>query len=575
MTNLPALGPRPPRFQWHCVSVLLVTLVSLFTHPVAVVGGLLLHRLSRQRSFLRGLVWGATLPSLAWYVYHWGGWFFQQPDQPFLQAVPLSPLLAAMVQPFGQLRHFLRPRRHDEQLAEAATRLEGVNERLRQQVRRRGSYLPEARLGELRLGGVLRWDDFRPAAGIGRRGGFLTLDANLLDQHLLITGATGSGKTEAIKRLVYEVALNSDRDLYLVDGKGDEGLAQAVRAICYHTGRGDTPIVRLGSGTRGAVYNGFAGQAEAICNRLVQMVRAPEAEGNATWYADTNRDMLQLVCLAEREGPPRSLAEVRERLRREWLRKAWRDRPQELEIIKRISKDDFESLGRRLRVLARPLGEVIQPEGFALEECKSAIFSIRTQSVSDVAASLMRFLIEDFKDFTTEWRWPAAWKGVLIIDEFFQHENIIELLQLARSAGLGVVIATQDVSALGNEYTQRRIMANTTTQILLRSLYPEKVAELAGTKYQAESSIQTEQSEATGLGSTRVQHAFRVDNNEARALAPGECFLIRGNKAAKLLVTPVPEAEVQELMARLPPERIPELRPATPAAAKKRTKVEL
>jgi hypothetical protein len=574
MSTLPVIGPRPSYFQWHCVTVLLVVLASLFTHPVAVAGGLLLHRFSQQRSFLRGLVWGATVPSLVWYVYHWGGWFFQQPDQPLLHAIPLSPLVSAMVQPFGQLRHFLRPRSQDEQLAEAVTRLEVANERLQQRVRRRVLYRPEARPGELCLGGVLHWDDFRPASGIYQRGGFLTLDTGLLDQHLLMIGATGSGKTEAIKRLVYEVAMNTDHDLYLVDGKADEGLAQAVRATCYHTGRGNTPIVRLGSGRRGAFYNGFAGhQAEAICNRLVQMVRAPEAEGNATWYADTNRDILQLICLAEQEGPPRSLAEVRARLRREWLSKAWHDRPQELEIIKRISKDDFESLGRRLRVLARPLGAVIQPNGFALEESKSAVFSIRTQSVSDVAASLMRFLIEDFKDFTSELRWPASRRGVLIIDEFFQNENIIELLQLARSAGLGIVIATQDVSTLGNEYTQRRIMANTTTQLLLRSLYPEKVAELAGTKYQAESSIQTEQSEATGMGSTRVQHAFRVDNNEARALASGECFLIRGNKAAKLLVTRVPEAALQAMMDKLPPERIPELTPTTPAAAKKRVEL--
>jgi hypothetical protein len=39
--------------------------------------------------------------------------------------------------------------------------------------------------------------------------------------------------------------------------------------------------------------------------------------------------------------------------------------------------------------------------------------------------------------------------------------------------------------------------------------------------YQLESSIQHEEGELTGLGSARVQHAFKVDMNEVANLKPG------------------------------------------------------
>lgn len=566
----PNLEPKPSRFQWHALTVLFLIVISLLLHPVAVIGGLLLHWYGRRREYARGFIQGAIIPSLGfyiWYLVYGPGGFIHQPDQSFLQAIPLSPLVAGLLAPFGKLRHFLKPRSLDEMLVEEIQGLEQASERQLQLARRRVLYLPEAKPGDLRLGNVLEWDNYPAGSGINRRGDFITMDDKLLDEHLLIIGATGSGKTVLLTRLVFEIALTTKRGIYLVDGKGQDDLAQEVRAMCYHFGQGNTPIVRLvGQGTGGAAYNGFVGQANAICNRLIQMVRAPEAEGNAVWFADTNRDILQLVCLAEQEGPPRSLAEVRRRLDRAWLKKAWEKHPHELEVIKRISKDDFESLSRRLRVLERPLRQVINEAGFALEDVKSAVFSIRTQSLSDVATSFLRLLLEDFKDMTSELRWPAEQKGTLIIDEFgtFQNENIIQLLQLARSAGLGVILATQDVSTLGSDIIQRRIMSNCNTHILLRSMYPEKVVELAGTAYGIESSVQYLEGVGTGLGSSRVQHQFRVQPDTVRSLSEGEAFVIRKNKAARMLVAQVPDAELKEMVDKLPPEHQSMLTPVTP-----------
>jgi hypothetical protein len=103
----------------------------------------------------------------------------------------------------------------------------------------------------------------------------------------------------------------------------------------------------------------------------------------------------------------------------------------------------------------------------------------------------------------------------------FSNENITALLSLARSAQLGIVLATQDTASLTNEVTKKLVLANTRTKFLMTSEFPEEVAALAGTVYQLESSIQHEEGELTGLGSARVQHAFKVDMNEVANLKPG------------------------------------------------------
>ena len=61
----------------------------------------------------------------------------------------------------------------------------------------------------------------------------------------------------------------------------------------------------MGLDESGAVYHGFRGQPVDIYNRLCAMVGVEEAGGDSIYYANTNRNVLQLICYAP-EGPPRS-----------------------------------------------------------------------------------------------------------------------------------------------------------------------------------------------------------------------------------------------------------------------------
>jgi hypothetical protein len=101
----------------------------------------------------------------------------------------------------------------------------------------------------------------------------------------------------------------------------------------------------------------------------------------------------------------------------------------------------------------------------------------------------------------------------------------------------------QDQSGLGDAQAQRIVTANTRTKILMATEHPEDIASLAGTTLAIEASIQYEEGDATGMGSAREQHKFKVDPNEVGKLQAGEAFLIRQRRALKFKVSPVPHIE--------------------------------
>lgn len=474
----------------------------------------------------------------------------------WLFSLPLFPIGALTLRGIRMFSNFAKPKTLQEHLIDEERKLRAQDERLESQAEARRE--TQLRNELLNLGAVIKSDIFPEHLGVSTREGWLSFSESVLDQHLFLLGTTGAGKSETIKRLIFEILKNTSRNVYLVDGKGDEGLANDVRALAHHFERGRAPVFRLGFDTHGAVYDGFRGQKTDVYNRLCALVGVAEVEGGARYYADLNRDLLQLVCYAP-AGVPRGFEDVRQRLDKDWLLQAYRDDPLERATIAQMEDKDIQGLARRIRPLEREFSPIVGPEGFSLEDTSCAIFSMRVQSVGDTSKRFLDFLVEDIKDFVGKrQRHPA----VLVIDEFgqFSNNNIISLLTLARSSKLGVILATQDTASLKDDATKRLVLANTRTKILMASDFPEEVGELAGTIYRIESSMQHADGEITGTGSARVQHAFKVDMNEAAKLKPGEAFVIRQRHAAKVMVRAIGEVEPFEAQEPEIRQRIKETR---------------
>ena len=456
----------------------------------------------------------------------------------WLLLIPCSPLLAALWRWLLMFSRFIKPKTLEESVQTWQENHQRDNVHLVQHARRDEE--PPAQPGQLRLGRFLKGDIYVEDVGLKVSQNWLWLDARLLDQHIFVLGATGAGKSETLKRVIYEILASTDRNIYFVDGKGDETLANEIRSLAHQFGRGEAPVFRLGFGRNGAIYNGFKGYKMDVYNRLCALSGVREAEGNATYYADMIRDILQLICT---EPVPRNFETVRARLSKRWLTQAYRGNEGEQNTVEGLQAEDIEGLARRIRPLARELASCVGDDGFALEDVKSAVFSLRTQSVGDTANRFLNFLMEDIKDFVGK---RQTHPGLFVIDEFgqFNNESIRELLSLARSSQFGVVLATQDIANLRDPQVARLVLANTRTKILMATDFPEEVAMLAGTAYKIESSIQHQDGQPTGMGSSRVQHSFRVDMNEVARLRPGEAFVIRQRLASKILVRPIGEVRL-------------------------------
>ena len=430
---------------------------------------------------------------------------------------------------------FLRPRNLQEHLEEQEELLAQKDHALSRQAQVKARETAVLAAGELNLGVFIKGDRFPEYIGIRRQGNWVLCRNAILSQHLLLVGSTGAGKSETIKRLIAETLTHTERDIFFIDGKGDSALAAEVAQMIYAARGQSVPLFTLGLNEASpSLYNGFIGQPTDIYNRFCALLRLDESDGAARYYADINRDLIQLACYAP-GGPPRSFEEVVERLDRRWLERAYAGNYRELNSIQNLTDEHLTGLLVRLRPIMRELASLVQPEGFVLEKERGAIFSLRTQSVGDTARHFLDFLIEDIKDFVGK---RQQRPGLLIIDEFgaFSNKNILALLTMARSADLGVILATQDIASLGEEDERRLILANTRTKILMATDFPEEIAQLAGTIYGIEASIQHQDGEATGMGSARVQHQFRVDMNETARLKGGEAFIIRQRYAAKLMV---------------------------------------
>ena len=513
-------------FEWLLLNFLFYGLLLLVVGPLTLAVSLYL----KTRQYLRKTQIGLIVLSIGWLALT--PWLLSSFKQFWLFSILLSPLIAFLLKGFLILSDFIKPKSLQEYLSEEENKAKAKERKLSD----KASRLPEppTEPTTLRLGARIKGDLLTGNIGFVNQQGWLLMSESVLDQHMFLLGTTGAGKSETIKRLVYEILKSTDRNIYFADGKGDAGLANDIRGLAYHNGRGKAPIFKLGFDDYGAIYHGFQGGKPDVYNRLCALVGIHEAEGDAKYYADVNRDLLQLICYAPGE-PPRNFEDVRARLHKGWLLHVYRNNDIESQTIEDIKQVDIEGLARRIRPLAREFSPCIGDDGFALEDTRCAIFSMRVQSVGDTSKRFLDFLVEDLKDFIGKrQRHPS----VLIIDEFgqFSNKNITALLSLARSSQLGIILATQDVASLQDETTKKLVLANTRTKLLMATDFPEDVATLAGTFYQIESSLQHQDGGVTGLGSARVQHAFKVDMNEVAQLQPGEAFLIRQRHAAKIKI---------------------------------------
>ena len=128
---------------------------------------------------------------------------------------------------------------------------------------------------------------------------------------------------------------------------------------------------------------------------------------------------------------------------------------------------------------------------------------------------------------------------MLIVDEFSAlaaGAGMAGRVEQARGFNTALVLAPQVVAGMGDEVEAARILGSVETVICHRVNTPEEIIALAGTRRVIEYSSHYAHGGATGEGSARIQHQYKVDPNHVRSLPPGVAFIISRGRAMKVHV---------------------------------------
>jgi len=402
------------------------------------------------------------------------------------------------------------------------------------------------------LGERIAGDPVLPATGRD-----LVLPLPWLGRHALVIGASGSGKTETLLKIAHEVARRSDWGVFFIDGKGDRDTMRRFHALMVDAGRAPRLFPDEG-------YDGWRGSATDIAARLVEVIDFAE-EGPGAYYRDQAVNVVRLACEAP-GGPPRSAAELLHRLDHANLEVAYRDDQAGLQDVWAYTARQVAEVRARYSAFFGSLRRRLD-DGWAFEDATAGYLLLDGLRLKHEAARLARLLIEDFTQYAVE-RKPRGQRVLLIVDEFSAiaqaGTSLVDVVERTRGFGVAAILSPQVVEGMGTPEAAARIIGSAHTILLHSVPSPEEIVKVAGTRLVMETSVQHDQGRATGLGSARLQHAFRVDPNEVRRLPVGVCFAIRAGQAATVRIARAPELANVELPA--PVQLHHPVPPSTPAA---------
>lgn len=359
--------------------------------------------------------------------------------------------------------------------------------------------------------------------------GMVLLSPGRLCRHVLVCGATGSGKTETVLRLAWTIAKASNAPVYYLDGKGDRETAQRFCGLMSDAGRRARVFPH-------EPFDGWRGKAHEIHGRLMEIIDYTR-EGPAAWYRDIAKNVLRLVC-EHPDGPPRSSQAVLERLEIGGLRKAHEGSS----ALGALTSEQVRQVRLRYEAFFGQTRGVLNGT-WAWEDTSAAYLLLDSLALREETSGLARFLFEDFAHYFTT-RKNRERFCVLIVDEFSalaQGSGMAARIEQARGFHTGLVLAPQVVQGMGDENEAARILGSVETVICHRVNTPDEIVTLAGTRLRMEYSIHFAPGGSTGEGSARVQHQYKVDPNKVRALPPGAAYVISRGRAMRTQVLRAPE----------------------------------
>jgi hypothetical protein len=377
-------------------------------------------------------------------------------------------------------------------------------------------------------------------------------------QHIFACGATGSGKTTTMRRVLAARTLTQKAALLILDQKGDQEDVKQMRRLAAAA---DVPFVLIDSqDPESDRYQPLWGTPTQVAARAVEPIKQSEP-----YYYDVLRLHLDTVCRvlhAAGRWPPSipflidachplhydALVEIAQGLERRHQLLIRRVQEHGEFVSSRKGNEDLSGGTARLQVaLALANREIVTPRitpdghavGVGLVNALKARAVVMWRTHADVmpdeAAAMTVLALADLHDAAGQ----AGVPWTLMLDEFgavikMAASRAVAILQRGRSHGGQVIVVTQSVAdpeALsGQPGLLPSLTDNFSAIVAHRQTAPESrdwLAKLMGTRSLWQSTNQTtgHGMNHSGRGSARRVREFRIGSDTFAELGQGEAII--------------------------------------------------
>ena len=419
-----------------------------------------------------------------------------------------------------------------------------------------------ARGGRIPVGGTIR--------SIGHRWHpVFAIPAAACARHMVVVGATGSGKTNLMMRLWagwFTATLASARAgkghrplLVVLDCKGGrDARAKADRTRRLLYGAGARRVAVWPDEARLSLWD-LPPQDLAVL--LYQMIDS--GTGAAAYYADIMQAVITLAVMAP-GGPPLSTAGFLDRLDARWLQTAWDAARYPAEAARvRGAARQLPDIQLRYATLLGRLGPALDGPGTLAEADAWYCILEGTREPSVAEAQAMAITELTARAATSLDAEPRAM--LLAADDYSAVSGRVPLANLyerGRSLGIGVQVSAQSWQGLGASEDERYRIAGTADGgiFVLHVPYPEALVAAAGTRRVLETAHKLIGRAWGDGGTTREQRAWTADPDLIRRLEVGQaCYIQRGAATFVQVARPKPSP-----LTLLPPPAVTDPPPRVP-----------
>jgi conjugal transfer pilus assembly protein TraD len=392
-------------------------------------------------------------------------------------------------------------------------------------------------------------------------GATVVLANSHLNHHCLMTGASGSGKTNSLGNII-ESWIDQGRPITVIDGKGNSQWGHEI--ISYAMARGRPTYFFDGTQEyqESATYNPFASGDHTSCADRFISIR----EWTESFYKTEAQGYAQMVFrVTQKAGVEVDLISIAEHLTTSSLfalvRRRQKNIPDAQALLAEIAEqssaeENIEALRAELRNLARSalrplfdtraardLGRPIINLQRARGERAVVYFGLPALKYPELSALLGKLIVNDCKAAAFSRRDP--W--LLGFDEFgvFAGPQVLVLINQGREFGVHSVCATISLHDLarsisgGGEAFVQQVIAAVSGFMVHRMNSPteaETIALVAGTKPNIVHTAQLMGGLATGMSSARPTKEFVVHPDAIKAAKVGEAVWINKSTGETILM---------------------------------------